>query len=200
MSDSLPTLKQGVDLPSDVALQLRNIGPDLRGHQVLLLPTESRGGATYYKPDEMDAGRIARQVSLDASYLHEGQERRYLHEYSAGWVLDFAMAVGQNISADSLIAIGRYILARARVSTSKGVTNGPPEAVPTRVTIGHIRASSDGTVELDNLSFEGSADGVAKAIREVFSPRVVSSTARRESIEMSIEGSDSGPEIDSVAL
>ncbi|GII32300.1 hypothetical protein [Planotetraspora mira] len=188
MATEANVTKHDADLSQDVSRRLEDLGPDLAGHQVLLLPTEMREGVTYYKPEEVNSGRMARQVFLDAAYLDAGQDRRFLHEYSAGWVLDFALAVGQNLSADGLIAIGRYILARAGYAISNKRHDGPLEAVPTRVTIGRVDRKSDGTVVVRNVCFEGHSEGVSMAVKEFLQPLLGSSLPRSLAIEGDIDG------------
>jgi hypothetical protein len=136
---------------------------------MLILPTQVRNGKAYYLPVDTEARRIAKSVGVNARFLYDGTSRSYLHEYSAGWILDLAVAIGQNISADLILGVGKYVLARAQNMVLRGVYGGEAERLPLKVTIQRAAQNERGEMELDGLSFEGEAGAVVDAIREVFS-------------------------------
>src|SRR5438445_362048 len=116
MTDASPASVAPVSLAADVADRLRIVGPTLAGRDALILPTQTRDVGTYYLADDVEAVRTARSGGLDAAFLVDQADRRYLNEFSVGWELVMALAIGQNLAADSIIAVTRYVWARAALA------------------------------------------------------------------------------------
>ena len=98
-----PAIVSEVELPSRVEPRLLQVGPTLGGRQVLFLPSKVRGDDVWYGSEEVYAAADARAVGLDAGYLFDAAERRYLSEHAAGvHAIDFAIAVSSTLSAVGL--------------------------------------------------------------------------------------------------
>lgn len=148
----------------DVEAMLQAMGPSLHGHDLLVLPPYRRGDQSLYGPDDVDAVRLARGVGLNAAFLHDAQDREYLHEYSAGWVVEFAIATSANVTAIGLAATAKYFMARAKRAVDEGLHEGPAEQVTLRVKFARFRRGVDGTITLKGLNIEGPAPAVASAL------------------------------------
>lgn len=123
------------DLPADVTAALVQRGPTLGGHDLILLPHETRQGQTYYIDDDLDALTIARTEGLDVAFLHDGAERRYLHENAAGWELTAALAVGETLTSAGIVALSRYLWQRVRHAKKQGLYEGDEAAAPIKLTL-----------------------------------------------------------------
>jgi hypothetical protein len=151
-----------IDLPADVRSMLQAADPDI---PVLILPPHQRDGRSYYGPDDVDAVRLARKVGLNAAFLHKAEDREYLHEYSAGWAVDFAVAFAAQIAAEDVVGIINYIIARAHKAVHDGLHIGPAEKVPLDITVTSYRREPDGTLVLKGVRIKGSEAGAIQAIR-----------------------------------
>jgi hypothetical protein len=155
-----------VTLPRDVEDRLRALGPDLASVSALILPTQTRSGRTYYLADDVEAVQAARTVGLQARYLDSPEERRYLNEFAAGWELEMALAVAQNLTTNGISAVIAYVWERVRLAIQKGHHPGPEEQLPTRLTIAQLEY--DGiNVKVNGLKIDGSAEGVTTLLNAV---------------------------------
>lgn len=147
-----------VPLPRDVEDRLRTLGPGLTGRTALILPTQTRNGHTYYLADDVEAARAARTVGLEAEYLEGPDQRRYLNEFAAGWELEMALAVAQNLTANGLGAIIAYVWERARLAIRRGRHPGPEVDVPVRLTIAQLEYDEQAIKTIRGLKFAGSTE------------------------------------------
>jgi hypothetical protein len=157
-------------LDDDVEAMLWTMGPSLRGYELLVLPPYQRGGRSLYGPDDVDAVRLARSAGLNAAFLYGAQDREYLHEYSAGWVVEFAIAASAHVTAINLTAMAKYFIARARKAVDEGLHKGPVEQVTLRVNVARFRRDADGAVTLKRLKIEGPATAACAALHTLLSP------------------------------
>jgi hypothetical protein len=125
------TLIEGqVDLPPDVVSALTERGPELGGHQALLLPAAVRGEGAFYLSDDLDGRACAQEAGLDAVFLYDGNQRRYLSENAAGWELQAAVAVAENLGADGIVALVAYLWHRVRRAKERGLYEGKEGSAP----------------------------------------------------------------------
>ena len=153
------------DLPDDVAAMLEATGPALRAHDLLVLPPYRRDDHSLYGPDDVKAVRLARSAGLNAAFLHKAEDREYLHEYSAGWAVEFAIALGAHVTAINVIAVVNYVIARAREAVDEGLHAGPAEDVPLRMTLAHFHREADGATTPKGLKIEGPTAAAAAVLR-----------------------------------
>jgi hypothetical protein len=154
-------------LPEDVVARLEGLGPALLGRQVLILPTQHRGGVTHYLSDDVEAVKIAKSVGLDAAYLVPAEERTYIEEFSAGWVLELGMAVLQTLTVDLATGMSKYLWERAKQVVALGLHPGPAEGVPMRLYVGRYERDAGGDVRFNNLVIEGPPESVSSAIKQL---------------------------------
>ncbi|HEU5033062.1 MAG TPA: hypothetical protein VFV01_49660 [Spirillospora sp.] len=160
----------GAKLPQSVQDRLREMADDLSGTTVIILPTEVRNDKVYYLPSDTEARKLAQKAGLNAQYLYDGEDRSYLHEYSADWVAAICIAIGGGASTELVVGLGKYVLARARGVVRRGHYNGDESTVPLKVTIQQVERTEDGDITYSGLSFEGEAQAVANSIQEVLAP------------------------------
>jgi hypothetical protein len=175
----------------DIEAILQTMGPSLHGHDLLVLPPYRRGGQSLYGPDDVNAVRLARGVGLNAAFLHNAEDREYLHEYSAGWVVEFAIATSANVTAIGLAATAKYIMARARKAVDEGLHKGPAEQVTLRVKFARFRRGSDGSMNLKGLDIEGPAPAVISALHTLLNPK--NEVSASEQIELEAPSSIANP-------
>lgn len=156
-------------LCDDVEAMLWTMGPSLGGYELLILPPYQRGGQSIYGPDDVDAVRLARSAGLNAAFLQGAQNREYLHEYSAGWVVEFAIAAAAHVTVDSLTAMAKYLMARAQKAVDEGLHEGPTEQVTLRVRITRFRRDADGAITLKSLNIEGPATAASETLHILLS-------------------------------
>lgn len=154
----------------DVETMLQAVGPSLGDHDILVLPPYQRDGRSLYGHADVDAVRLARKVGLNAAFLYGAEERRYLHEYSAGWLVAFAVALGANVSSVGLAALANYFMARARKAVDEGLHSGPVENVPIQVRVARFHRGADGEVTLKGLRIEGPAAPATETLRTLLRP------------------------------
>jgi hypothetical protein len=157
-------------LASDVEARLRALGPRLGDHDMLVLPPYQRSGVSLYDLDDVEAIRLARDAGLDAAFLDGPEDRRYLQEYSAGAVINFAIAFGANITSQGLAPLVNYVIARAKQAVARGLHSGPVEEVPVSLEIASFSRTSDGTFNLTGLKLHGPPPVVAEALRGLLDP------------------------------
>jgi hypothetical protein len=178
-------------VPRDVEERLRAVGPGLLGRDALILPTQSRNGETYYLADDVDALRTARAAGLDASYLVGPDERRYLNEFGAGWGLEMALAVAQNLAANGVGAVIAYVWARARLAIRMGRHPGPESDVPVRLRIARLEYDGQGGVKVEGLKIDGSVDGATAQLKTILAgPAAVSGSPVTALAELPAEDQD----------
>ena len=177
-----------ISLPADVRAMLEAADPDV---QVLILPPYQRDGRSFYGPDDVDAVRLARSAGLNGAFLHKAEDREYLHEYSAGWAVDFAIAFAAHLAAEDVAGMLNYVIARARKAVNEGLHAGPVEKVPLKITVGTYHRETDGAMTLEGLEIEGSAAAAVEALRTLVetdkrvdgSPQPVSDSTPRGALE-----------------
>jgi hypothetical protein len=156
-----------VPLPLDVEDQLRALGPGLTGRTALILPTQPRGGKSYYLADDVEAGRAARMAGLEAGYLGTSEERRYLNEFATGWELELALAVAQNLTADGIAAVIQYVWERARLAIRRGRHDGPEADVPVRLKIAQLQYDKQGGVKVKGLEIDGPTESATTLLNTI---------------------------------
>jgi len=161
-----------ISIPGDVHAKLETANSSLLAHDLIILPPHDRSGASFYGPDDVYAVRLARGVGIDAAYLDEARNRDYLHEYSAGWAVEFAIAFSANVASADFVGITNYVMARAHQAVRKGLHIGPAEKVPVRITVASYHREPTGEVNLKGLKIEGSAAATAEALRILVDPQV----------------------------
>lgn len=134
--------------------------------QVLVLPSQVRNGIGYYSELDVDAVKIAHAAGVDAEFLDDGADRRFLGEYSADVIVAFAIGVTQQLSADGVIAIGRYLLARLGSLGHRGLTNAIEET-RVRVDVEQIEVrTASAEITMKGLRFEAvGRNAVAEVVR-----------------------------------
>ena len=157
-------------LASDVEIRLRALGPDLGDHDMLILPPYQRDGESLYDLADTDALRLARKAGMDADFLHQSQDRRYLQEYSAGTVINFAIALGANITSQGLTPVINYVVARIQQAIDRGLHSGPVEAVPVSLEIASYSKSPEGAIKLEGLKANGLLTDITRTLRVLVSP------------------------------
>jgi hypothetical protein len=159
-----------IDLPQDVAAALAERGPTLGGHQLVLLPRETRDGRTYFLDDDIDALTLAREEGLDAAFLFDGENRRFLHENAAGWELAAAVAVAENLGATGIAALARSLLQRVRRAKEEGLYDGEESAAPLKLTITQVRQDGvTGNTSTQAIQIEGNLESVTSAVKRLLS-------------------------------
>ncbi|HEV2370736.1 MAG TPA: hypothetical protein VGS19_01090 [Streptosporangiaceae bacterium] len=151
-------------LGTEVESMLRTMGPELDAHELLVLPPYEREGRSYYGDGDLDALRLARELGISAAFLHSPEDREYLQEYSAGFVVEFAVSVGEGVTAISIGFLAKYVLARARQALHKGLHAGPEKEIPLKLTVATVRREKNGSVKIKGLKVEGPAGDVAGAL------------------------------------
>ena len=151
-------------LSGDVEAALRTAASAIGNLDMLVLPPYERGGRSMYGPDDVGAVRLAREAGTNAAFLQKAADREYLHEFSAGWVIEFAIALGANVAAAGIAGAVTYVKLRARDAVRQGLHPGPDEEVPVRMTVARIRRTTDGETSTA-FRVEGPAEAVADALR-----------------------------------
>lgn len=125
---------------------------------LILIPSRVRSNGVWYAEGDLETLKIARDEGLRVSFISDGPAK-YLHEYSAGWYEELAIATASGLAAPALIAIAQVIRRKARGAVERGLHAGPPSSVPFTLTVTRIRRKGDET-ELASCKAEGSADDV----------------------------------------
>jgi len=157
-------------LPRFVESRLDEFGPELGGRQVLFLPNRVRGDNVWYGGEEVYSAADAKAVDLDAAYLLDATERRYLREHSATvYLIEFAVAVASTMTASSLQSLIAFCRRRARRQSADVNHSIEPEAVPLKVTLTRVNKQGD-TSTRRTLIFEGTTESVVRAMNETLVP------------------------------
>ena len=133
-----------VALPDQVTQRLRKVRIDAAPYEMYVLPPYQRDGCTLYGSDDLVAVRLARGVGLRAAFLDSAEDREYLQEYSAGYLVQFAVAFAANVATLPVTPLVDYIKARVRYIIDRGLHSGPEENVPISVTVAQYRRGADG--------------------------------------------------------
>lgn len=172
MTDSAQVSIEQVELNPDLHALLLEIGPGLRGRQVLLTPHIVREGRTHYSTDDVYDEAIARDVGLDTEFALAPADRTWIGEYSAvDIVTTLSMTVGSGLTVAALTALGRYIKERFKLAGSHTNIPGLPEK-HVRVVLNRIH-DRDGLPIIDSAEFTGRPNDVVDTINELLSPHVV---------------------------
>lgn len=152
------------ELPELVAKQLTQFVEQtgLGDNQVVIVPRHIRGGSLYYDDEDLESLKLARSVQLDASDFGE-ESRTYLHEYSAGWEAEVALAIAANLTADSIIAMSRFLCLKVFAAVARGLHPGPAEIVPLKVQASRVITSGDSS-DIRSFVAEGPAGEVLEAL------------------------------------
>jgi hypothetical protein len=170
------TVVHSSPLPADVVSRIEALTAD-DADKVWIVPTITRDGSTRYDPSDIHALKLAKEANLDAAYLVPSEERTYIAEFSAEWILQVALAVTTNLTVDVATNIGAYLLKRALHAVGMGQHQGSAEAVRVKLSLAQFERTADGAMSLENLQIEGNAAGVAAAITALVS-KDDSATAR----------------------
>jgi hypothetical protein len=155
--------------------------------QVLVLPSQVRDGIGYYSELDVDAVKIARDAGVDAEFLDDRADRRFLSEYSADVIVAFAIAVAQQLTVDGVIAIGRYLLARLGTLSRRGLTHAIEET-RVRVDIDQVEVRTPSAeITVKGLRFEASG---RHAVTEVVRGLTDGPTAEEAIRELGLAESD----------
>lgn len=160
-----------VSLPHDVQEGLRAKGSEF-GRDALILPVQTRNGRTYYLADDVEAMRAARTAGLEAEFLINQKERRYLNEFAAGWELELALAVAQNLAANAIGAVIGYVWARVQFAIQRGRHPGPETEVPVRLRIAKIEHGERGSINIEGLEIDGTAEGATALLGPILAGSV----------------------------
>ncbi|WP_205862718.1 hypothetical protein [Planosporangium thailandense] len=139
----------------------------------------------------MVAVQVARKGGLDAAYLVPAEDRTYLEEYSAEWVLELAVAVMQGMTQDIATGIGAYLWERAKYVVGVGHHSGPVESVPMRLGLARYEREADGAVRIDNLVIEGSPENVEAAVRALVGHAATPELVELDAHEVDQDGNSS---------
>ena len=180
-------------LSDAVEAMLQAAGPGLRDHDLLVLPPYQRDGYSLYGSADVDAVRLARKAGLDAAFLHGAEAREYLHEYSAGWAVEFAIALSAHVAAINLISLGSYVIARARKAVDEGLHAGPVEDVPIRITVAYFHRDADGSETLKDLRIEGPTAAAAEMLSTLVRSDFQEALSRSVSDETHHDGREPSP-------
>lgn len=152
-----------VDLPPLTAgLVSQAAASGLGNHEIAVLPRHLRDGHLYFDDEDIESIKLARSIQLEARQVgNEGRE--YLHEYSAGWVCDVAIAIGENLAADSILLLARLVWLKARSAVSRGLAPGPTSSVPLRLQASRIVVNAEGS-DTRSVAIEGPAGDVLRAL------------------------------------
>jgi hypothetical protein len=156
------------NLPEDVREALLARGPSLGGHDFLVLPHQTRSGTTYYVEDDLEALLIARSEGLDAAFLHDGPDRRFLHENAAGWELTAALSVAEGVTVLGIGGLARFLAQRIRRAKDQGLYAGDESTAPIKLTVAEVRQDSEtGDVIARALKIEGNLAEVIAAVERL---------------------------------
>lgn len=78
-----------------------------------------------------------------------------------------ALAIGQNLAADGIITVTRYVWARAALAVRLRRHPGPESLVPVRITVAHLALDGRGGLDIDGLEVTGSVEGVTSALATI---------------------------------
>jgi hypothetical protein len=162
------TIETPITLPEDVEAALAERGPALGGRQLVLLPRETRDGRTYFLEDDIEALALAREVGLDAAFLFDGENRRFLHENAAGWELAAAVAISEDLGAAGLAALIRYLFQRVRHAKKEGLYCGEESTAPLKLTIAQVRQDgASGDTSTQTVQIEGDLESVTSVVERL---------------------------------
>jgi hypothetical protein len=162
------TIETPITLPEDVEAALAERGPALGGRQLVLLPRETRDGRTYFLEDDIEALALAREVGLDAAFLFDGEDRRFLHENTAGWELAAAVAISEDLGATGIAALIRYLFQRVRHAKKEGLYRGEESTAPLKLTITQVRQDgASGDTSTQTVKIEGDLVSVTSVVERL---------------------------------
>lgn len=126
--------------------------------QVLVLPSKLRNGNARYSETDLEAVKIARAAGVEAEFLDEPDERRFLGEYSAGVVVAFAIAVAEQLTVDGVIAVAKHIRAQVSSLQTRGLISD--SAPPTlRISAQQVRIRTlSAEVDIRELNVEAEGE------------------------------------------
>ena len=157
-----------VELPSDVVATITQRWHAVSDQDVVVLPGETRGDQTFYVEDDLDGVALARADGLSATFLHAGSDRRYLHENAAGWELQAAFAVGENVTAVGVVALIRYLWLRVRHAKNQGIYQGEEAEAPIKITLARVEQNgTSGDIKATGIHIEGQLDAISTALDRV---------------------------------
>ncbi len=122
--------------------------------QVLVLPSQVRDRTAYYSEVDLEAVKVARSAGIDADFLDRGDDLRFLGEYSADVLLQFAIAVSQQLTVDGVAAVAKYLLEQLGSLHRRGVIRSPEET-RIRVDVQRVEVRTPTShVAVEGLTFE----------------------------------------------
>jgi hypothetical protein len=155
--------------------------------QVLVLPSQIRAGIGYYSELDLEAVKVLRVAGVEAAFLDSGRDRRFLGEYSADGMVQFALAVAQQLTVDGVAAVGRYLLGQLQSLHSRGLIHAP-EATRVHVAVEQVEVRTQTSlVTVKGLQFEAVG---RRAVSQVVRGLVDAQTARAALRELGLPEND----------
>lgn len=125
--------------------------------EIVVLPTGVRANGVWYHLGDVAALKSARQAGAAAQFADS--DPTYLHEHSAGWAADLALAILGDVRSTAVGAIVAILWMRARQAVSSGTTSEDEKEVPVRLSISRHSTGPHGT-ETRTLELEGTTQEV----------------------------------------
>lgn len=159
------------DAQAELNLKLREFYARGTVPTLVILPSQLRDGTWFYSEADVESAKTAQAVGVDAKFLDSANDRRYVAEYSADIAIELAFAVMTNISADAIIAIGRYVIAQLGSLADNGLISGRSSP---KVLVRAKRIDvSDGHFVAEDLEIIATGDTVAAEIARLLSGKRV---------------------------
>lgn len=156
-------------LPEDVeaALSLRGTPPG--SEEIVLLPSETRNGVTYYVEDDLDALNLAKADGLSATLLANS---RFIHENAAGWELQMALATGPILASSAITALIGHVWHRVRHAKEQGLYDGDNAAAPVKLILAEVtQEAQTGDMTTRAIAIEGTAQDVTATLHTILGAR-----------------------------
>ncbi len=141
----------------------------------------------------MYAVKDARAAGVDAEYLHQSDDRKYLGEHSASFLMAIAVSFAADLGANGLKIVGLYLLTQIRSAVKRGTLERDSD------TSVHISAAvidiKDGDVRIEGLEVEGVGEQAVSRLLDLISDAATASQVKRE-LGIGPEQDAGGPDSD----